>query len=166
MLAINEKDIDRSTSIKCLGILLDEHLSQKNHISVAEDKVSKSIAILYKAKNIVSKGGLKTLYFSLVHNCLNYENISWGKTNRTKLKKLGSKQRQAIRVIYPAEHVSEKMEEMRVLIICKLNIWQVLTFMFKIKRNIAPVAFRNDFRETSHQYHTEFSQSKFAEDYT
>ena len=58
------------------------------------------------------------------------------------------------------------MEEMRVLIICKLNIWQVLTFMFKIKQNIAPVAFRNDFRETSHQYHTEFSQSKFVEDYT
>ena len=55
---------------------------------------------------------------------------------------------------------------MRVLIICKINIWQVLAFMFKIKQNIAPVAFRNDFRETSHQYHTEFSQSKFVEDYT
>ena len=35
--------------------------------------------------------------------------------------------------------------------------------MFKIKRDSAPAAFRNDFRETSHRYPTGLSQSNFVE---
>ena len=53
MLAINGKVIERTTSIKFFGIFLDEHLSKRNHISVVENKVSKNIGILYKAKSIV-----------------------------------------------------------------------------------------------------------------
>ena len=34
--------------------------------------------------------------------------------------------------------------------------------MFQIKRDTAPSAFRNDFREISHRYPTEFSQSNFV----
>ena len=34
MLAITGKVIERTTSIKFIGILLDEHLSQKNHFQV------------------------------------------------------------------------------------------------------------------------------------
>ena len=67
MLAINRKVIEQTISIEFLGILLDEHLSWKNQISVVENKVSKNIEILYEAENIGSKGGLKTLYFSFIH---------------------------------------------------------------------------------------------------
>ena len=35
--------------------------------------------------------------------------------------------------------------------------------MFKIKRDTAPAAFRNDFREISHRYPTKLSQSNFVE---
>ena len=62
--------------IKFLGILL----------VFVEKKVSESIRILYKAKNIASKDGLKTLYFSFVHTFLDYGDIAWGSTTRTKLK--------------------------------------------------------------------------------
>ena len=52
MLAIKGKVIERTTSIKLPGFLLDEHLLWKNDISVAENKLSKNIVILHKAKNI------------------------------------------------------------------------------------------------------------------
>ena len=56
------------------------------------------------------------------------------------------------------------MEDMKVLNICKLNIYQVLTFfMFKTKQDTVPQAFRNNFREISHCYLTGFSQSNFVE---
>ena len=55
------------------------------------------------------------------------------------------------------------MEEMKVLNIYKLNFYQVLTFMFKIKRDSASAAFRNNFRYISHQYLTGFKQSNFVE---
>ena len=111
MLVINGKVIERTTSIKFLGILLDEYLSWKNHISVVENKVSKNIGILHKDKNIFIKGGLKTLYLSFVRSYLNYKNIAWGNTIQTKLKKLASKQRQAIRAIYAAEYAREKWKK-------------------------------------------------------
>ena len=96
MVGINGKVIEWTTSIKFLGVLLDERLSSENHISVVENKVSKNIGILHKAKNIFSKGGLKTLYFSFLHSHSNYGNIAWGSTAQAKLKKLASKQRQAL----------------------------------------------------------------------
>ena len=105
MSAINGKVIERMTSINFLGILLDEHLSWKNHISFVEHKVSQNIGILYKAKNIVSKGDLETLYFSFVHIYLNFGNIAWESNIWTELKKHANKQRQAI---YAAEHTNEK----------------------------------------------------------
>ena len=46
MLVINGKVIERTTSIKFLGIVLNEHLSWKNHIPVVENKVLKNTAIL------------------------------------------------------------------------------------------------------------------------
>ena len=114
MLAINGKIIQWTTSIRFLGILRDEHLSWKNHISIVENKVAKNIGSLHKAKNVFSKGGLKTLYISFVHSYLNYGNIVWGSTTQTKLKKLASKQKQAITAIYAAEYTRENMEEMKV----------------------------------------------------
>ena len=76
MLAINGKVIERTASIEFLGILLDEQLSWKSHISIVENEVSKITGILHRAKNIFSKDGLKTLYFSFVHNYLNNGNIA------------------------------------------------------------------------------------------
>ena len=57
----------------------------------------------------------------------------------------------------------EKMEEMKVLNIYNFNIYQVLTFMFKIKRDTAPAVFQNNSRERYHRYPTGFSQSNFVE---
>ena len=39
---------------------------------------------------------MKSLYFSFFHSYLNYENIAWGSTFITKIKKLYSKQKRAI----------------------------------------------------------------------
>ena len=57
----------------------------------------------------------------------------------------------------------EKMEEMKVLNIYKFNIYQILTFMFKIKRDAAPAVFQNNSWERYHRYTTGFSQSNFVE---
>ena len=52
------------------------------------------------------------------------------------------------------------MEEIKAFNIYKLNIYQVLTLC--LKRDSAPSASRNDFREISHRYPTGFSQSNFV----
>ena len=56
-----------------------------------------------------------------------------------------------------------KKEEMKVLSIYRLNIYHVLTLIFKIKRDNSLAAFRNDFRKMYHRYPTGFSQINFVE---
>ena len=51
---------------------------------------------------------------------------------------------------------------MKVLNIYKLNIYQVLNFMLKIKANTAPCIFQNQFTEIHHQYSTRFSKNSFV----
>ena len=49
-LFINNQVIKRQSSIKFLGILLDENLSWKEHLKLTENKIAKNIGLIYKAK--------------------------------------------------------------------------------------------------------------------
>ena len=140
---INDKEIERVTSIKSLGVLFDEHLSWKDHITVIENKISKNLGLLYRAKRVLDTDALKRLHFSFFHSYLNYGNIALASTSKAKLKKIASKQKEAVRVVNNDNaDIKELMFKMKVLNIYKLNIYQVLTFMFKIKTNTAPLVFR------------------------
>ena len=51
---------------KFLGILIDDGLNWKEPISVICSKLSKCIAIMYKAKQLLDKKSLVLLYYSLL----------------------------------------------------------------------------------------------------
>ena len=69
-----------------------------------------------------------------IHSYLNYGNIVWANTSRTKLKKLASKQKQTLRVVNNEfTDIKEIMVRMKYLNIYKFNIYQILNFMFKIQ---------------------------------
>ena len=56
--------IDRCYSIKYLGILLDEDLSWKPHISNLRKKLSQGVGIIAKMKNYLNKQNLIALYYT------------------------------------------------------------------------------------------------------
>ena len=85
-LFINDREIKRITSIKYLGVLIDEHLTWKEHITVIENKVSKNLGLLHRARRVLDSTALKNLYFSFIHSCLNYGNAVCASTSTTKLK--------------------------------------------------------------------------------
>ena len=82
-----------------MGVLTDEHLTWKEHITVIENKISRNLGLLYRAKRVLDNNALKKLYFSFFHSYLNYGNIAWASTSKTKLKKIASKQKEADRVV-------------------------------------------------------------------
>ena len=88
------------TSIKFLGVMLDGNISWKEHIKTVENKLSKNIGLLYKAKQLLDNESLKSIYFSYIHSYLNYANISWASTNPTKLKKIHYLKKRAAPVIF------------------------------------------------------------------
>ena len=69
-LSINNQVIKRQSSIKFLGILLDENLPWKKHLKLTENKVDKNIGLISKAKPYLNKASLLPLYFSYINSTL------------------------------------------------------------------------------------------------
>ena len=78
--------LKRQASIKFLEVILDENISWNEHIKTAENKLSKNIGLLCKAKQLFNES-IKSTYFSYIHSYLNCANITWARINPPKLKK-------------------------------------------------------------------------------
>ena len=65
---------------KCLGVIIDEHLSWRPHINHVTNKLNKTIAILCRARAKLYMNTLRTLYKSLVYPYLTYCLTIWGHT--------------------------------------------------------------------------------------
>ena len=75
-LSINNQEIKRTSYTKFLGVLLDENLSWKEHLKYTQNKIAKSIGLMYKAKPFLDKDSLLSLYFSGIHSYINYANLA------------------------------------------------------------------------------------------
>ena len=101
-----------------------------------------------------------------MHSYLFYGNIAWCSTSMAKLKKLLSKQKQALSAILIPTSQSESrskqiMRELCVLNVYQLNIYNALNLMFKVKNYLIPDAFQNKFNMISHDYFTQKQYVQF-----
>ena len=85
---IEQEAIMEVKETKFLGVIVDNQLNWKSHIAVVENKISKSIGILYRVKAKLNKSALYTLYCALVLPYLDYCCEIWGNTFKTKLNKV------------------------------------------------------------------------------
>ena len=78
---------------------MDEHLSWIDHINTLENKLSKNLGLLYEEKPFLNAKAMKMFYFFFFHSYVTYGIIAWCSTLMAKLKKIFSKQKQAIKAI-------------------------------------------------------------------
>ena len=157
LIQIENNIIEHVTVTKFLGVLIDEHLSWKHHINIVSNKVSKSIGLLYKARPLLSSYNLKQLYFSFVHSYLNYANIAWASTHKSKLTPLYRHQKHASRLIHFKDkftHAQPILKSMNALNIFQINMYQHIIFMFKCKHNHVPNFYKNFFELNLNKYDT------------
>ena len=155
ILKVNDSPIKREKAIRFLGIIIDENLTWKNHISTIENKISKNIGLLYKF--LLNEKCLKRIYFAFIHSYLNYGNISWASTKRYKLKKPYNQQKHAARIICNEDRYTPSkplMKKLNILNTYQLNIYQTLNFMFTTKQNTTPAIFQQKFKTINHKYPT------------
>ena len=77
-LNINDSEIAPTEPIRFLGVLLDENLSWKTRTKYIENKISKNIGILFKARPFLNKKSLLSLYYSYIHSYITYDSVSLG----------------------------------------------------------------------------------------
>ena len=163
-LSINNKEINRVSETSFLGVIIHESLSWHKHINIIENKISKNIGVLYKAKPYLDLKSLRQLYFAFINSYLNYCNIVWASTYKSNLKKLFSKQKHACRIIFHEERhspVVKRLKELKALDVYQLNIYQTLTFMQRVKKSNCPTVFDEKFSEIQHRYNTRYSENAF-----
>ena len=91
VLKINDYKIERLSSAKFFGVMLD--------INLIENKFSKNVGLLHEAKQFLNAKAMKSLYFSFIHSYLTYGNVAWYRNSMNKTKNLFSKQKQTTKII-------------------------------------------------------------------
>ena len=127
-LAINNKLIERQRFIKLLDVILDECISWKDHIRTIENKIAKDIRLLYRAKQLLYTSSLKSVYFSYIHTYLNFANIGWSSTQKTKLKIINIKQKHALRIIFNEDRLCYSRPHLKIL--NALKIYQLNIYIY------------------------------------
>ena len=100
----------QARSTKFLGLYLDEHLRFTNHIQHITGKISKTIGILHKLKNIFPKFILKNLYNSLILPYITYGIEVWYAAPDILTSKILILQKKAIRAIHNIGYLAHTNE--------------------------------------------------------
>ena len=144
--------------------MIDENLTWKTHVELVENKISRSVGILFKASRSLNFKSLRRIYFTFIHQYINYANIAWARTNKTYLKRILGNQKQAARLMF-SDHISSPsrllMKELNILNVYQINILQHLLFMFKVKNSITLRVFNQVFSLIDHLCPTRFSDNSF-----
>jgi hypothetical protein len=133
-------------SFKLLGVFLDEYLSFEAHINMLCSKVSRSLYIINRSKNFLPKEALLTLYYSLINSHLTYCSSIYGCANKTTLKKLIQKQKQAVRIIDKSNyraHTQPIFKNLKILPIEQIIKLSQLKFMHSYNFGKTPLSFVN-----------------------
>ena len=71
------------STIKFIGITVDENLTFKDHVNNTASKISKSVGVMRRLHCQLPANVMVKLYYSLVHSHLTYALPAWGRSVRT-----------------------------------------------------------------------------------
>ena len=162
-ITISNTKIERKTSERFLGVIMDENLNWNAHRAALATKISRNAAIMFKLRGTIPQKILRTLYFSFIQSHLCFCPSVWGLGSRNSLVKIFSAQKKAIRGIIAGysnyyynndtgeipTHTKTIFNKYEILTVHNLILLQTMTTMSKIYRNITPIAVRSLFSKTT-----------------
>jgi len=142
------KDIECITggTSKFLGVNFDSDLSFNLQITNVKSKISKSLFIIQRAKNVLSAKTLLTLYYSKIHCHLNCSLNIWSCAAKSNINQLTIIQKRAIRAISNSkynDHTEPIFKKLNILPVHQLVKFSRLLFMHTFTNNRLRVCFAN-----------------------
>ena len=96
---IGKELVKQAKYVKFLGVLLDENLTWKYHLSELSKKLARTCGIFFKIRHLLPTNVLVSLYNSLFSSFLQYGIIVWGLTYDIHIKPIYLLQRKVVRGI-------------------------------------------------------------------
>ena len=135
-------------SAKYLGVMIDNYLDFKQHITVLECNVARAVGIMSKLKSVFPQANPLQLYYALVHPLLLYGLIIRGSTYFSYLNKLKILQSKAIRIVSGGHHRDTAMPihaKLKILLLEDLYKFETGKFVYNRKGKAIPRPFHNYF---------------------
>ena len=98
-ITIDNKELQHNTSTKYLGVIIDDKLNWKPHITQLTSKLSRNCYALTKLKAYVDEPTLKTVYYGLIYPHIQYCISSYGNTAASNLESIIKLHKRVIRNI-------------------------------------------------------------------
>lgn len=152
---VNDVVIERVNENKFLGMIIDNKLKWKPHINNLKAKLSKTIAIMYKTKDVLNKNSLNLLYCSLVLPYINYCVEVWGNTHKTNINPIFLLQKKAIRIVNQKDYrepTNPLFINLHILKLEDLVDLNTLTVMYKVNNNLLPRSIQELFEPRDNHY--------------
>ena len=136
--------------------MLDNKLSWKQQIAHVKTKISRTISILYKIRNLLLSPTKLMLYNILVLPYLQYCCVAWGTASRSALAPLKVLQKRAIRIVKNANYIAHThmlFKETKVLKLEDLKDAEMHKFVHKqiqVTNPLIPLQYNAEI----HNYHT------------
>ena len=124
--------LKRACTVKYLGLLIDDDLKFKSHITRVTGLCSRTLGILHRSSYFLNKTLLLLLYNSLILPYISYCAPIWGLNYETNLKPLITIQKRAIRLLAgarPFSHTSPLFRDLKLLKLTDLIKYQILLIM-------------------------------------
>ena len=158
-ISINHNLIDRTNTVKYLGVYLNSDLSCKTHIDYLAKRLSKVCGMICKLRHFVPTRTLKVVYFSMFNSVLQYSLVNWGRACKIHLQKLSVLQNKIIRAcLFCSRRDSTALlySKFGVLKLEDMINMEIAKFMLKFYNKILPNSFDSYFikLDSIHSYNT------------
>ena len=140
--------IKRTSSIKFLGVILDEHLTWDQHINELCTKLKSMFHIFYSIRNYLNKECIKTIYFTLIYSRIKYGISVYGQIGLTKINKIQVLQNKLLKVLAHKKfrYSTNKLhDDFGILKVMDIANQEILTFVYKYFNNNLPSVFQDYF---------------------
>ena len=143
-LEINDNAIREVSSTTFFGITIDNQLNWAEHINQVKCKISKGVGIINKAKRLLTRPYLVTLYYSFLFAHLTYCIEVWGSAFYSYCSSIINVQKRAARMFVSANrtvHTKPIFKLLNILTFIQLYVYSIQMFMYKYNSDLLPTIF-------------------------
>ena len=162
-LNVDNVTIQPSSKTKFLGIIVDDRLEWTQHVKNVLTKMKRNDNLMRLGTNLLSKHGLKMVYYAHVYSHLGYCISIWGSmTSARQISKLKLQQDKCMRLIDGRLTTNQVYVKYKILKLDQVIDLELCKMGFKLRLNELPVnlldTFKSDSKgdslEKTHRYNT------------
>ena len=155
ILKLNRTKIFASRKIKYLGLIIDDMLTWKAHVSELAKKLSRSVGMLYKIRENCPQSVLYSLYHSIFNSHLTYGLPVWGNADNIYLEKIRLLQKKAVRAITFSDfnaHSLPLLKDLEILSLSDLFQYQISSLLWDLDHDTLPTSLSGYFRKRKNDH--------------